>query len=379
MTDSIRKCYLCGVVLQEFNNSKEHLIPHAIGGRKKISGFICRTCNSTTGQKWDAALAEELNWFSLYLGIVRESGTPPSMKIDSDVGRLWLHHDGSQSLDRPKYEISQEGESAILNIRARTTKEAYQLLERAKSQYPGLDIEEVKKSVSVTNDHSPRIFSVSLEFGGEKTGRSLVKSCLALACEAGISVEQCSNAIAYLTGDGEPSFGYVYDRDLVRHRPPESIFHCVAISGNSESRMLLGYVEYFSLHRMVVCLSEDYEGASFEHSYAIDPRVGRQIDIKVDLPFTKTDVRSIYDYEMFSDEGRFAAMNALMAVAYKASEERALMRAIDEAYLLALKECGLKAGDPMDRDMAFKLSTLITENIMPFIRAKIDNGRPPQE
>ena len=50
-----RKCFLCKVPLTSENDSKEHIIPQSIGGRKKVKGFICQDCNSTTGQEWDSS------------------------------------------------------------------------------------------------------------------------------------------------------------------------------------------------------------------------------------------------------------------------------------------------------------------------------------
>lgn len=76
-TISNRTCALCNTALTKANSSKEHLILNAIGGRRKISGFLCANCNSSTGEDWDAALAEQLNPFSVFLGIQRERGTPP--------------------------------------------------------------------------------------------------------------------------------------------------------------------------------------------------------------------------------------------------------------------------------------------------------------
>jgi len=70
-----RKCALCDDDLTHENETLEHVIPNAIGGRKKISGFICVTCNNETGEHWDSELAKQLNPFSLLFSISRERGT----------------------------------------------------------------------------------------------------------------------------------------------------------------------------------------------------------------------------------------------------------------------------------------------------------------
>ena len=71
-------CALCDMEITEKNDTKEHLIPNAIGGRKKIKGFICNSCNKASGDNWDSELAKQLNPFSLFFGITRERGEAPS-------------------------------------------------------------------------------------------------------------------------------------------------------------------------------------------------------------------------------------------------------------------------------------------------------------
>ncbi len=66
------QCTLCSCSLTADNNTEEHIIPNAIGGRKKVQGFICRTCNSESGSEWDNELARQLNPLSIHLGIRRQ-------------------------------------------------------------------------------------------------------------------------------------------------------------------------------------------------------------------------------------------------------------------------------------------------------------------
>jgi len=39
-------CAICGKNFQDVKDSNEHIIPNALGGRKKIKGFICVDCNN---------------------------------------------------------------------------------------------------------------------------------------------------------------------------------------------------------------------------------------------------------------------------------------------------------------------------------------------
>jgi len=370
-----KKCQLCKIELNASNDSKEHILPNSVGGRKKVSGFICKSCNSKTGETWDAELASQLNWFSLFLGIVRERGVPPSMVVNTSVGELNLHHDGTQSLIKPVYEVTESDGVATLRIQARNEREVQQLIQRAKSQYPKLNIEEAMGKMQIVDDYTQRIVHTSFEFGGEKCGRSQVKSCMALASTRGIDIEECVPADSYLNQGGPANFGYFFDSDLVLNRPADSIFHCVAVTGNTESKMLLGYVEYFSFQRVVVCLSDTYEGDSFEAVYAIDPRSGTELELKVELFFSKEDIAAIYNYERSSEDGMHSAMNEVMRIGYQASVKRQEDKAFDDAYSHALAECGYKESDALTEEQAGKLSRLMAEKLTPYLLQRLNQNR----
>ena len=63
----MHKCLVCGKAINEGGtipediDSAEHLIPHSIGGRAKVKGLLHQSCNSRSGETWDAALAEQLH------------------------------------------------------------------------------------------------------------------------------------------------------------------------------------------------------------------------------------------------------------------------------------------------------------------------------
>jgi len=104
------KCALCGVMITSENDSQEHVIPRSIGGRKTISGFLCRPCNNRSGQTWDAALAEQLNPLSLLFRIKREGSSIPSQVFNmSDGSQIEYHHDAPMTPADPEYsEIKNE-------------------------------------------------------------------------------------------------------------------------------------------------------------------------------------------------------------------------------------------------------------------------------
>jgi hypothetical protein len=93
MTTSNR-CVRCDCPIDESNDSEEHVIPNSIGGRLKVRGFICRDCNSRTGETWDATLSQQLNFFCHFFGVKRERGVLPRQPIETTAGEQLLMQPG---------------------------------------------------------------------------------------------------------------------------------------------------------------------------------------------------------------------------------------------------------------------------------------------
>src|SRR4051812_23932168 len=88
------RCVRCACVIDEGNDTDEHVIPNSIGGRLKVRGFICLACNSHTGETWDAVLAKQSNFFCHFFGVARERGEPPSQPIETTAGEKLLIQPG---------------------------------------------------------------------------------------------------------------------------------------------------------------------------------------------------------------------------------------------------------------------------------------------
>ena len=118
-----------------------------------------------------------------------------------------------------------------------------------------------------------------LSIGGELAGRSMVKSCLALAFANGVDWSACEAALGYLRGQGPPCFGYYHDTDLIQGRPVGVPLHCLSVEADPATGLILGYGEYFGFHRFVCLLGEGYCGPSIRSTHAIDPRTGAGLDL----------------------------------------------------------------------------------------------------
>ena len=376
----------CGNHVAGDNSSEEHVIPNAIGGRKKVGGFICKSCNSETGQTWDAELATQLNPLSLLLGISRKRGSaPPQVFPTSDGQAIELHPGGRRTISKPSVEITPEESATRARISARSRTEARKILKGILKKYSSEqgNLDDLMSDVQEVSSYRPAWTELPLDLGGGKTGRSLTKSALTLVHDAGVNVKTCNRALEYLLNqEGEPCFGYYYDesRDLVVQRPLNRTFHCVYVRGNPDTGTILGYVEFYSLHRVVLCLSDYYSGEDFENIYAIDPVKGEKLDLDVDLNLGMEEVRSVLACEKEDRTVRQEAAENLMEYINKRDFDRAFSEVTKEAAEHAFANCEAEPGEDLTDGQIQQLVDDVMQRMEPFIQHNAEKfGMPFRE
>ncbi|MGQ1622859.1 HNH endonuclease (plasmid) [Acinetobacter baumannii] len=332
----MNNCALCNIPIIETNQTEEHVIPQAIGGRLKIKNFICRPCNSKFGHSWDCVLADQLAFFSTSLNIKREKKLPNYL-VKTLEGKEYLKQpNGDFLLVRPTDEIEKNLDGSLnIKIEAPNLKIAKDILKKV-SKNNNLSnesqiymLENLKHSITPMN----QIIQGEINFGGEEAGRSLVKTALAMAFYMGIDLKQCDLATGYLLQNQEPCFGYFYSRnkDFIQNRSNDIPFHCVHIKANSELKRVFGYIEYFGAFRVVLSLASNYEGETKEKSYFIDPINNQEIDLKVELETSDSEIKQIYNYEIYDLKVYEEAIGRLLDKVVRKSKENNVINRINEA------------------------------------------------
>lgn len=373
------KCALCDVEITKVNDTKEHIIPNSIGGRKKVNGFICKTCNNKSGVEWDSVLAKQLNPFSLFFGINRQRGSvPPQIFKTAGGEKLQYNADGSLGIEKPTYSVTplESGSGVLIQIRARNTSEAKHFLKDVKRNYPQVDMDEMIRKLEPVSSYCDDGLIFNFQHGGPETGRSIVKSALALAVKSGIPAETCTEAINYLRNkDSEACFGYFYETDLIKNRPEGIPLHCVSIKGCRKTQQVIGYVEYFGVQRMVLCLSKSYKGVDISDTYAINPATGEELDLIVELNLSSHEIQEAYDYKKVTDETFLEPFDKVLPPRTAEKFENEKKRVIQEAAKYASENCRTKEGEMREPEYLKKLANLTGEKLRPFIRHMLTQNR----
>lgn len=132
----------------------------------------------------------------------------------------------------------------------------------------------------------------------------MIKTSLAYAYSIGIKKDYFDKELSFLKFDDCLFFPVgSYDiGDCIVNRPIGIPFHCVAIDGDPQSKLLLGYVEYFGIYRYIIQLSDAYDGQNKHQSYAIDPTTAQEINLDVKFPFDQMDIQECLKNKYRSDK-----------------------------------------------------------------------------
>jgi len=361
-------CAICGQEIAPADETEEHILPGAIGGRRIVRGFLHDGCNHRSGHTWDAELEKQLRPLALHFGVKRQRGRTLRMAITTTAGETFLLNSGGQlEMARPDIKRTPIPNGETIQVRAGSIAQAREVLAGVKRKYPKVDVEAVLAGAEIQRTYAEGVVRIDLEFGGPLSGRSLVKSALALAHDAGVSIDRCGEALAYLRdADAEPCFGYYYVDDLLVGRPEAAPLHCVAIDANPTTGLILGYVEYFGIHRAVVCLGRDYAGGRLKSVYALDPRTGEPLDVAVRLDFDAADVRAIYNYERDDAEKRQEAFGIVFGPALSAHQTAERERVVRESLNFAWANCGGTPDQPLTAHHLAKLKALFADQATPW-------------
>lgn len=362
-------CMLCERPIGSIGNSSEHIIPNSIGGRLKIRSFICRECNSRSGESWDAEIWRQFSHIAMMHGIERDRGKPPSINIQTVDGESYLLlPDGSLTMENPIYRAEPGEKGTNINVVARDTREARRMAKQIANKYPNVDMNTLLSSMTATETPLESPVTFSAQFGGMLAGRSMVKSAVALAAAAGVNTRLCDKATAYLKDDTvTPPYAFFYVRDLIAPRPESHAFNCVSVVGDPSRRTLLGYVEYFSMSRIVVILSDTYDGQPVRATYAFNPATGDTLDLEIDLDLSDGEIEMVRANQAAPSGSYSTALNVGFDIVYKRSQLRHWEREIDKAFEYSCKTMGIPWNSTIPSERAQEFSTLMADQLGPMI------------
>lgn len=333
-------CIVCtSEIIKNVNDSEEHIIPNAIGGIKKVKGFICATCNNTAGNTWDNEVADQLASFCNMLNINRDRGEVQDLIVEQTNGnQLILKPNGVMHPIKPEVKIN----GGVYDIQARDKKEARKILTGLYRKYKkdGSEISDIVDNLPVRRQYLDSPLHFRLNLGGTDAGRSYVKTALALIHSQKSSELVCDIGIAYLNNSHHDRiWGYYFDEmDVILNRNIDIPLHCVHINASGSKGKVIAYIEYFSILKIVVLLSNNFSGIDQSVTYALDPTTGKELNVVVESQNLHEIIHDIISDQYRNYEIVENNVNNVLRIISEKAQEQELGRIVERIFNELSKE-----------------------------------------
>jgi len=295
----MRKCYCCGIELNQLTRSVEHIIPNACGGRLTSDDLLCRTCNQILGQGCDAALAEQTNYLMNLLMIPRQRGSARQIRGRLESGEEYdIDPDGSPRRTRPSISKKTEGDRTVFHITANDERHFRQVLQGLKRKYPILDIEAANVAAQRSEGYLGETISVDTAIGGPDVFRAITKIALNYCVHIGIELEHLPpRLIQYVKGEVDLNVVWLHYPPQPIYQPaPTEVSHVLRVVGDPTERILYAYVELFNCHNFIIRLDDlAYEGPYLDETYVFDLLEQRALRSTPQISLTGKELQHLFD------------------------------------------------------------------------------------
>ena len=367
----MKKCYMCDESINDKNKSREHIILNALGGKLKSYNLLCNKCNSGLGDIIDSELAKQFEYITNMLNIKRDDGeTPKSVRVTGiDSGDEYILTAGG----KPKHlkpAIIENIEEGKIRIKANGYEQAEQIIRGKKRKYPEIDVEKELRELKEIKIRKelPEMMRMKMCFGGDDAFRSLCKSAINFYMYHNGKKDNIIHLIPFIKRESENKYISLYypDNEILDNADSD-IFHSIVVIGNPTEKILYSYIELFSFYRVIILLTDKYEGETFEKSYIYDLLNNEVIDKRAIINLTQVEVKNIVNNREMPFDKIKSKMIKLMVVAHERMDEDVRQQMIENA----INNSFLKypEGVPMTQEMFKDFWNAIEEDLVLWIAA----------
>ena len=290
MEKIIVDCYVCDDPITEENQTYEHIVLNAIGGKLASKGLFCNPCNEKITSIMDAELASQLNLLSNLLMVHRHRGRkPPAIKGQTKDGVGYNIIEGSKPvLSKPKFEKKKDGKETRYSATTTTDKEMRTILKGIEKKHPGFDAKEALVKAVRTKAYMNETIEFNTKVGGELALKSISKTAMNYFIYCGGDKKYIKSLIPHLLNEVESNIvAHYLTEELPYDRGSDEVNHILHLVGNPEEQLLYCYVEYFSSYSFIVKLNDKYDGQPLNYTYCYNVALNHQIEKAVKLQLSR--------------------------------------------------------------------------------------------
>jgi len=364
-------CYVCDIEINNENETNEHIIPNAIGGRLKSKELICKECNSKFGNEIDAALASQLKVLSNIFMIKRHRGTPlPIILKDSNEKEYVLQPNGQMEFPKPNVEKTSQGDKVIFSITARDEKELKNILKGIAAKYPHFDTDEANRLAERSEHHFDDFFSVGFKVGGDEVFRAVCKCAVNFYLYKNGDSSQIKHLLPFIKGTNNKRIVWLHYKDNLYELSDNECFHVIHLVGNMEDRVLYCYIDFFNTCKYLILLNDNYQGENIKESYCFDLINVKEIQRKILIDYDRA---TLLDFFNNLDDNPFKkmkmALKRSLSFGMKRQNSSHIMNDIKSEINSFLEE--YSGESPVE--LANKMTEITLKHIKPYISKRMDN------
>lgn len=232
-------CYSCNDPLTAENESDEHVISNAIGGRLKSKNLLCKKCNDEFGNSIDAHLVKQLAFFSAFLNVARDRGEHPTYRgaTNSKGESFDLVKGRKPAMAKPSVEIINDGNAKKYNIRARNPKELERILKGFQRKFPSFDVAEAMKKAKSSSEYMQEPLSINTTIGDPISHRAICKIAVNYFLYSEGKLQHVNHLIPFIKGKRDLQVVEIFvPTNIPYESQPEEIDHLIFIQGNSSEK-----------------------------------------------------------------------------------------------------------------------------------------------
>jgi hypothetical protein len=265
---STKRCTYCSRPLTSDTSSPEHIILHALGGKRSSVDIVCRDCNNRLGSQVDKSLPESLELIRCMLDIPGHGG-PTARARGVSTGREYRVHPGGEKelldVEAPKDVPASRAPSEPVRISGARDK-VESVLDGLSRKHGPVRIESAESVIY----REPLTPIRKTQLGGPEQERSIMKMALNLVAEAaeqfGLSVfDEAFRPARRFVSEGHPFVPRACQIDSrpLFALPPVSgaaFYNRVSVFCDPKAGNVIAAVEVLSELRFSVLLARQYDG-----------------------------------------------------------------------------------------------------------------------
>lgn len=255
------QCLVCEQPLSAENESDEHVIPNALGGRLRTRLATCQICNSKMGNSIDACLTSSLAPLAAVFDVPRDRGEHPALKVEDTDSRLeYFIKPGGHPELAPNYRYTgRDGNAETSSFYIATEAGARRFVKKTIGKRKRI----TKLNLTMHEEPGRRFNLVfpPIPLSDPIFLRAVAKIACCFARQIGLPISSGAVAARYFRGESIPSVPVVTTRaDVIRIHgiPANSFYHSVQLMRDPDSNRLFAYVCLFYFLEFIVLIDEPH-------------------------------------------------------------------------------------------------------------------------